>query len=144
MDAQALKMRSAMSPEDCCKKSIATQFQFRRSTRLSFPTLPAHQPVEFHQNENSAEKLKYDRITSISYVPDRTPQTADALIGLSPVPSVHLCLSTKSGVAYSSMPDDGLPAYGATAPSRPAQRTPQTLPLLDHILRVSNRNTASP
>ena len=35
--------------------------------------------------------------------------------------------STNSGVAYSSMPHDSLPAYGTTAPSRPAQQTPQTL-----------------
>ena len=41
-------------------------------------------------------------------------------------PSIHL-LCTDSGVAYSSLPLDGLPAYGATAPSRPAQQTPQTL-----------------
>ena len=36
-------------------------------------------------------------------------------------------LTTNSGVAYSSMPRDGLPAYGTAAPPRPAQQTPQTL-----------------
>ena len=41
-------------------------------------------------------------------------------------PSIHH-LSTNSGVAYSRMPDDGLAAYGSTAPSRPAQQTVQTL-----------------
>ena len=41
-------------------------------------------------------------------------------------PSIHH-LSTNSGVAYSRMPHDGLPAYGTNAPSRPAQQTPQTL-----------------
>ena len=45
-------------------------------------------------------------------------------------PSIHH-LSTNSGVAYSWMPDDGLPAYSTTAPSRPAQQTP-------HILRSSS------
>ena len=40
--------------------------------------------------------------------------------------SIHH-LSTNSGIGYSSMPDDGLPAYGTPAPSRPAQQTPQTL-----------------
>ena len=41
-------------------------------------------------------------------------------------PSIHH-LSTNSGVAYSRMPDDGLAAYGSTAPSRPAQQAVQTL-----------------
>ena len=41
-------------------------------------------------------------------------------------PCIHH-LTTNSGVAYSSIPHDGLPAYGTAAPPRPAQQTPQTL-----------------
>ena len=59
---------------------------------------------------------------------DPTPHAADSIVGRSFALSVHLSTtSTNSGVAYSSMPHDSLPAYGTNAPSRPAQQTPQTL-----------------
>jgi hypothetical protein len=61
-----------------------------------------------------------------------TPHAADSAVGHSLVlfvhPSIHLYPSTISGVTYSSMPHGGLLAYGANAPSRPAQRTSQISP----------------
>lgn len=55
----------------------------------------------------------------------RTSKRTDATL---PTPSLSIHhLSTDSGVAYSSMPHDDLPANGTTAPSRPAQQTPHTL-----------------
>ena len=57
---------------------------------------------------------------------EATPHAAHPVDGRSLALFVHLS-TTNSGIVYSSMPHDGLSAYGTTAPSRPAQQTPQAL-----------------
>ena len=63
------------------------------------------------------------------YSKEPTRHAADSVVGRSLALFVHLSTTSPPtpAAAYSSMLHDGLPAYGATAPSCPAQRTPQTL-----------------
>ena len=68
-------------------------------------------------------------LTSLRLQRSKEPihHAADSVIARSPALFVQLSTTTNSGVAYSSMRHDSLPDYGTTAPSRPAQQSPQKL-----------------